>query len=86
MDNGWNSFMQRRPVRVALYAVCALSCGVYAVDGVRELLGPGESSRLLIEQVGQLAFTVMFAARAAVCAWVAVVFTRMAVKAARDDS
>ena len=84
-NDDWNSFMQGRPMRILLNGICAACCGYYAVGGVMELFSPGDTSLLLIERVGTMGFYALTAVRTLVCAWVAVVFARMTVKAIRDE-
>ena len=81
----WNTFIQSRPVRIAMNAFCTVICGSYAVGGVRELVSPDASSVVLREQLGMTGFYAMTAVRTLVCLWVAIVFCRATIKAIRED-
>lgn len=83
-NDDWNSFIQSRPMRILLNAICAVCCGFYAVGGVRDLISPSDSSQVLLEQMGTTGFYAMTVIRTLVCVWVAVVFARMAYKAFKD--
>ena len=74
--NDWNSFMQSRPARLVLNALCTVICAYYVVDGVREMMSP-ERSAVLIEQLGPTAYYALTVVRILVCIWVSVVFGRM---------
>ena len=72
-------------MRILLNGICALCCGYYALDGVHELVSPGETSALLVARMGVAGFYALTVARTLVCAWVAVVFARMTAEAFRDE-
>ncbi len=85
MGDDWNSFMQSRPARIVLNALCAVLTAGYAVGGVMDIVNPGSSSTALIEQLGLTGYYALTAARTAVCAWVAIVFARATLKAIREE-
>jgi hypothetical protein len=83
--NDWNSFMQSREVRVAMYGICAAFCIYHCVSAVFDLLHP-ENSMQLIEAMGSTAFYAMTVVRFVALAWAGVAFGRMALKAFREKS
>lgn len=82
--NDWNSFMQSRTARIFLNGFCAVICGSYAIDAIRELMAGGNA--LLIEQVGSAMYYALTIGRMLVCLWVAFVFGRMTYKTLMEDS
>ena len=83
--NNWNSFMEDKPTRILLNALCMVFCGYYAVGAVIDLVRPSESSQLLIAQMGQTGYIVMTVVRLLVMLWAAVAFARMAYKVYKED-
>lgn len=85
----WSSMMQTPEARLILNGVCAVMTAFYAVDAVREMLSP-ERSAALVENIGPTAYYVITCIRFLVCAWAAIAFGRMAIKAFKakgeDDS
>lgn len=83
--NNWNDFMQSKPVRMALNALCSVICGYYAIGAVFDLVRPSETSLMLIEQMGTYGYYALTVVRMVVCLWVAVVFARMTVKTFHEE-
>ena len=81
----WNSFMQDKPTRVLLNALVAVICAFYAVDAVRELISPNDTSLMLIEQMGRPGYLALTVARLVVCVWVTISFVRQIVKIIKED-
>ena len=78
--NDWNSMMQSREARTALYGICTVFCIYHSVSAVSDLLHP-EASAQLIEATGQMGFYAMTIVRFIALAWAGVAFARMALKA-----
>ena len=85
MGNDWNEFMQSRPVRIFLYALCTACCLYYSFGAVMDIVSPGDSAAMLIASMGQAGFMVMTVIRLLVCLWAAFSFGRMTLKAIKDD-
>ena len=83
-NNG--NFMQSKEAQIVLNVLTAAICAFYAVDGVREMLSP-ERWAQLVASIGQTPYYILTIARIVVCAWVSIVFCRMAAKLlmAKDD-
>lgn len=82
--NNWNSFMQERPTRILLNALCSVICGFYGVGAVVDLVRPGDSAQMLMEQMGTTGYTVMTVARLLVMLWACIAFARSAVKVLQE--
>lgn len=85
MGDDWNSFMQSKPVRLALNAICAAACGFYAIGALIDLIRPGDQAQMLMETMGSTAFYALTVVRGLVCLWVAVVFVRMIIKVLKEE-
>ena len=84
MGNDWNSFMQSKPARLVLNAICAVFCGYYAIAAVFDIVSPNEQAQVLINTMGQMGFTIMTVVRLLVCLWGAVAFGRLTVKVLQE--
>ena len=76
MGDSWSDFVQSRPVRILFSMIIAVACGSYAVQAVMALREPNE---LLVESMGNVGYTVLMVAQAAVCLWVSIIFVRQAI-------
>lgn len=85
MDNDWNDFVQSKPVRLIMNAICAIACGFYGISAVVDLVRPNEQAFLLMETTGTTAFYALTVARMVVCLWVAVVFVRAIIKVLQEE-
>lgn len=78
--NNWNSFMQEKPTRILLNALCSVICGYYGVGAIVDLVRPNENAQMLAEQIGQTGYLVLTVLRLLAMLWATVAFARAAVK------
>ena len=83
--NNWNSFMEDKPTRILLNVLCMGFCGYHAFGAVMALVRPGESSQILMAQMGQTGYVAMTVVRLLVMLWAVVAFARMAIKTYQED-
>ena len=82
--NDWNSFMQSRKARLAMYGICVFFCVYYAVDAVLEMMSP-ERSALMMQATGATAYYAITVARAVVLLFTGGAFGRMWLKVLKEE-
>lgn len=82
-NNGWDSFMQRKQTRMALYGICVFFCLYYAVDGIMEMMSP-ERSALMMTNIGETGYYALTIARIVVLLITGVAFGRIVLKTYKE--
>lgn len=84
IGDDWNSFMQTKTVRMAMYAIPVFFCVYYAIDSVLEMMSP-ERSANMINMMGAPGYYAMTIIRCVVLAATGIAFGRMAYKTMSEE-
>ena len=83
IGNDWNSFVQKRETRMALYGICVFFCFFHAFNSLTEMLSP-ERSAAQIAMMGSTGYYAMAIIRTVVLIATGIAFGRIVLKTYRQ--